>query len=140
MHLSVINDNTHITCIATGQRSVLHAIHDTLKNSRHEACINSTTDNRVDEYEFAAPFQVNLFATLDIDLKLLSVDLVRCRIGHTFSVRLNDEMNLTELASTARLLFVTILSARHLCDSLAIRYACRLKLDSELLIILKTPL
>ena len=31
---------------------------------------------------------------------------------NTFCVRLNDEMNLTELASTARLLFVTILSAR----------------------------
>ena len=49
-------------------------------------------------------------------------------------------MNLTELSSTARLLFVTILSARHLCDSLAIRYACRLKLDSELLVVLETPL
>ena len=60
-------------------------VKDVLKKSSHTfsgidsgyiTAVDGTTDNRVDEYEFAAPFQVNLFATLDINLKLLSVNLV----------------------------------------------------------------
>ena len=49
-------------------------------------------------------------------------------------------MNLAELTCTTRLLLVTILGTRHLCDGLAIRDACRLKLDSQLLVVLQSPL
>ena len=55
---------------------MLHAAHDALEYGWHEACVNGTADNRVDEYEFASPFEVYLFLALCVDLELLVAELV----------------------------------------------------------------
>ena len=49
-------------------------------------------------------------------------------------------MYFTELTSTTRLLLMTILGTCHLSDGLTIRNASRLKLNVQLLVVLKTPL
>ena len=140
MHLAVVNHNAYVASVAAGKRTMLDALHYALEDGRHKACVDGTTNYRIDEYQLAAPLEINLFTALDVNLKLLTIYLVRYGIGHSFCVRLHNHVNLAELTSTTRLLLVTILGTRHLCDGLAIRDACRLKLDSQLLVVLQSPL
>ena len=139
VHLAVVNDNTHITGIATCQRTLLHTFHDTFEDGRHKASINGTTNNRVDEYQFAAPFQVNLFPALDVHLELLAIELVSNGIRHTLCVWLHNQVNLTKLSCTTRLFLVTVVCTRHLGNGLTIWYLGFNKLNRQFLIVLKTP-
>ena len=139
MHLSVIDDDANVAGIASGQRTLLHALHDTFKDCRHEAGIDGSTHYRVDEDELAAPFQVDFLATLDVHLELLTAELIDRRLGHTLGIRLHDEVNLTKLACSTRLFLVTIVGTRHLGDGFAVWYARLLILHLYLFVVLKTP-
>ena len=140
VHLSVIYDYTNVTSIRTSQRTMLHTVHNTLKNGRHESGINGTTYNRVEEHQLSTPFQRNLFTALDIHLELLAVESERCRIRHTFCIRLYDEMHLTKLTSSTTLLLMTIVCTSFLGNSLTIWNTRFLKCNVELLVIFQTPL
>ena len=43
VHLAIIYDYANVAGIRTCKRSVLHTIHDSLQDGRHEACIDGTT-------------------------------------------------------------------------------------------------
>ena len=121
VHLTIIDYHTNITRITTSQRSTLHTVHDTFQYSWHESSINSTTDNRVDEHKFTTPRKSAFFTTFNIHLKLLSVELIGCWSRHTFSVWLDNQMNLAKLTSTTALLLMTILCLCLLSYRLTIR-------------------
>ena len=140
MHLAIIDDHAHVAGVATRQRTVLHAVHDTLEDGGHEACVGGTTYHGVDEDELAAPLQVHFFAALDVHLELLAVDVERRRIGHALGVWLHNQVDLTKLSGTTRLLLVAIVGAREFRDGLTIRDARLLKLHGEFLVVLHTPL
>ena len=140
VHLAVVHNHSYVACVAARKRTMLHAVHNTLQYGRHKAGVDSSANNRVDEDQLAAPFKANLFPTLDVDLEFLTVDLVRCRVGHSLSIRLYNEMHLSKLSGTTRLFLVSVLGTCHLCNGFAIRNACRLKLNLQLLVVLQAPL
>lgn len=140
VHLTVIDDDTHITRITTRQRALLHTRHHALQDSGHKACIDRSTHGTVDKHQFAAPFEVNDFFRLGRHLKLLSTKLIDAGQFHTVEVGLNDEVYLTKLASTTRLFLMTIVGTRCLCDGFAVRYALFVKFDLYLVDIFQTPL
>ena len=76
MHLSVVNDDANVASVATCERSLLHAAHDTLEDSWHETCVDSTTDNAVDEDNLSAPFEIDFFLALNVNLELLTAKLI----------------------------------------------------------------
>ena len=139
MHLSIIYDNTHITCIRTGQRTLLHTAHDTFQDGRHETCIDGSTYHTVHKYQFSTPFQVDYFRTFHIHLIFLSVELVGFRSWHTFIIWLYNQVYLTKLTGTTRLLFMTIVGTRSLRDGFTIRNLRFIKLDRQFLIVFQTP-
>src|SRR3712207_976255 len=114
MHLAIKYNDTNVTGVAVGQRSMFHAVHNTLQDSRHEACVNGTTNNRVDEYELATPLQINDFFTLDIHLELLITKLIVHGIRHAFSVRLYNQVYFAKLTGTTTLFLMAIFSLRAL--------------------------
>ena len=140
MHLTVIYDYTYITSIRACQRTTLHLLHYTLEDCRHEAHIDSTTYNGIDEYELTAPLQLYLLTRLHVDLNFLTIELVCRWIRHTVCVWLNNKMNLTKLTSTTRLLLMAILSLSTLSDSLTIWNLWLDEIDHNLLVVLQTPL
>ena len=116
MHLTVINDDADVAGIRTRERTLLHLAHDTLQNSGHEAGIDGTADDAVDEHQLAAPFQVdNLFA-LGVDAELLTTEAIDLADGLTVGIGLDDEVHLAELTGTAGLLLVAIVGAGSLRD------------------------
>ena len=139
MHLTIVYYYANISCIATVKWSLLHSFHYTLQYCRHKTLVDSTSNNRVDKHELSAPFQINDFLVLDVHLELLTINLVRCRIRHTLSIRFDNEMNLTELSCTARLFFMTIISTCKLSDSFTIWNTWFKKFNLKLLVVFKSP-
>ena len=76
MHLAIIDNDAYVTGITTRQGTMLHAIHDTFQDGRHETSINSPTDNGVDKDKLASPLQVDDFLVLNIHLELLTTELI----------------------------------------------------------------
>ena len=139
VHLTIVNDDTHIASIRTRQRSLLHTAHNTFQNSRHEACIYRAADNRIDKDEFSAPFERNFLLIAHIYANFLTVKLVNRRIRHTIAVRLDNQMHLAKLACTAALLLVAIVSSGCFRDRLAIRNLRLDKFDRNLIIVFQAP-
>ena len=140
MHLTIIDDNAHITSIRASERTTLHLLHYTLEDSRHESHINSTTYYSVDKHELTTPFEVYFLTALEVNLYLLTIELVSGRIRHTICVWLYDKVNLTKLSSTTRLLLMAIFSLGALSDSLTIWNLRFNVFHLNLFIILQTPL
>ena len=97
MHLTIVDAHADVACVATGQRALLHAVHDALDDGGDEACIDGTTDDTVIDNQHAAPLHGDLLLVLDVHLVLLVAELVGVGLGHTLAVRLDDEVYLTEL-------------------------------------------
>ena len=53
---------------------MLHTIHDTLQDSRHESSVDGATHHRVEEYQLTTPLQVNFLTALDVHLELLTIE------------------------------------------------------------------
>ena len=100
MHLTVINIYFDITCIRTCERALCNLVHDTLEDSRHETCINCTTNNTVVVFELTAPLEWILFLALDVRNELEVVNFELGSLWSTLYVRLNEKVNLTELTCT----------------------------------------
>ena len=140
VHLSVVNDDANVASVTSGERSLFHATHYAFQNGGHEASVNGSAHNRVDEHEFAAPFQRYFFLALEVDADFLIAKLVNSGIGHVFVIRLNNEVNFTKLSGTTALLLVAIVSACSLGDCLTIRNALLIELDVDLIDVFETPL
>ena len=102
--------------------------------------IDGTADNRVEEYELAAPLQINFLTALDVHLELLTTEVEHGRIGHTLGIRLDDEVNLAKLSGTTTLLLVTILGLGFLGNGLTVRHAGLIEDYTQLLVVFQTPL
>ena len=139
MHLTIVDHDTYVACIATSQRAALHAVHDSLQNSGHETNVDGTTDDRVDKLQFAAPRKVFLLLRLDVHLELLTIELIAYWIGHTFCIWLDDECYLTELSGTTALLLMAVGCLCLLRDGLTVRNTWLLVFDIEFLIVFQTP-
>ena len=140
MHLTIIDNNPHVSCITSSQRTMFHTIHHTFQNGWHEAGINSTTNNRIDEYQFTTPFQVDNFLAFDVHFELLSIEIIVSRIKHTLCIWLYYQMHFTKLPGTATLFLMPILCLCFLGNSLTIWNSRLTKLYLQLLIVFKTPL
>ena len=139
MHLTIVHHHAHIASVTAGERAAFHAFHHTFQNGRHEAHINGSTHNRVQEHELTAPLQVDFLAALDVHLVLLTVEFVSHGIGHTLGVGLHNEVYFTKLSGTTRLFLVAIVGARSLCDGFAIRNLGFNVFYRNLLVVLQTP-
>ena len=139
MHLSVIDDDAHVAGIAASERSAFHSLHDTFQNSWHETGVDGTADNRVEEDELSAPFEVDLFTSFDVHAVFLSAELEHGRIWHAFSIRLDDEVYLAKLSCATRLLLVTIVGTGRLGDSLAVRDFWLVEFHLYLLVVFESP-
>src|SRR5690554_6304725 len=139
MHLTVVNDHPHITCIGSGEWTLLHACHDSFHDGRQEACVDGATHDAVHEYQLATPLQLNHLRVAVLDLELLTVEAIDLLHGHTFGIGFNDEVYLTELAGTTRLFLVAIIGAGSLGDSLAVRYLRLYKFNLNLIVVLEAP-
>ena len=140
MHLTVIDNDADIAGIRTGQRTLLHTRHNPLEDSRHKAGIDGSTHYAVDEDELTTPLQRNLFGTLDVHLELLVAKLIGVGGRHSLVIGLDDEVYLTKLTGTTRLLLVTVVGTGRLGDGLAVRNTRLLELNHDLLVVLQTPL
>ena len=140
VHLTVVDNHAHVAGVASGQWATLHTVHDTFQNGWHKARVDGSANNRIDEYELAAPRQSFLFFAFDIHLELLSVELIHCWVGHSFCVWLYDEVHFAELSCATALLLVAIFSLCLLGNGFTIRYACFLEYGLDLLVVLQTPL
>src|SRR5574344_1243415 len=139
MHLSVVHEYPDVTCIRTGKRSLCHLVHDTLKDSRHETCIDGTTDYAVVELQLSAPVKIIRLLALHVQRAILSVDLEFVRERNTFHDRAYKEMNLSELTCTTGLFLVTTLGGSNLGNGLTIWNLRREELYLNLELILETP-
>ena len=139
VHLSVIDDDADVAGIRTGERSLLHTGHHTLEDGGHETGIDGTTHHGVEEHQFSTPFEVNFLSRLDVHAELLSAELIHRGIGHTLGIGLHNEVHLTELAGTARLLLVTIVGTGSLGDSLTIWNLRFLVVNLDFLVVLHAP-
>ena len=101
MHLAVIDDNADVAGVTARQRTLFHALHNALQDGGHEACINGTAHNAVDEDELAAPFQVDGLLALCVDAELLIAKTINFLCRCAFNIWLNDEVNFAELTGTA---------------------------------------
>ena len=70
---------------------------------------------------------------------LLAGSTEKSRMLLHFCVWLDNQVNLTELSCTARLLFVAVVCARCFCDSLAVRDARLEEVYRNLLVVLDAP-
>ena len=139
VHLTIINNDAYVASIRTGQRSLLHTIHDTLYDSRDEACVDRTADDGVDNDQFTTPLKVNLLLVFDRDLVLLITELIGLLNRHAFLVRLDDQVNLTELTGTTGLFLMTVVGTSSFGDRLAIRNLRLVELNRHLIVVLQTP-
>ena len=139
MHLTIVNNDTHVTSIRTRQRTLLHTRHNTFHNSRQEACIDRTTDNTVDKHQFTTPFQWYLFRTSHGNLKFLSIELIRIGHRHTFFIRFYNQVNFTKLTGTTGLFLMTIVSASGFCNRFTIRNLRFFVLHRKFFVVFQTP-
>ena len=100
MHLTIVDANAYVASVRTGERALLHAVHDTLNDGRDEAGVDSTTDDTVVDNELATPVEIHLLLVLDVHLELLVAELVGVGLRHSLAVRLDDEVYLTKLTRT----------------------------------------
>ena len=120
MHLTVVDGNADIASVRSCQRTLVHLLHNTLQDSWHKACVDSTTNNRVVVLKLTTPLEVVLLLTLDIYGNLLAVYLIFRWLSNALIVRLDNHMYLTKLTCTTRLLLVTIVGLSNLSNSLTI--------------------
>ena len=118
---------------------MLHTAHHTLQNRWHKARINSSSNNRVDEDELAAPLQRNLFLAFHGNADFLIAKLVERWVGHTVAIGFHYEVYLTKLTSSAALLLMAIVGACSLRDGFTIGDALLVKLNWNLVKIFQTP-
>ena len=123
MHLAVVDTYSHVAGIGAGKRSLLHAVHETLDDSRDEAGVNRTTHDTVVDHELAAPFERYLLGVAYIHLEFLVAKLICIGCGHTLCIRLNDKVYLAKLTGTSRLLFMAVVGASRLGDGLSVGYS-----------------
>ena len=100
MHLSIIDDDAHVTGIRPGQRSLLHTSHNTFQDSRQETGIDGSTNDTVNKHQLSTPVQIYSLRITYADFILLSAKTICIRCRHTFVVRFDDQMNFTELPRT----------------------------------------
>ena len=118
---------------------MFHTVHETFHDSRHETSIDSTTNDRVNHNEFTTPIEFNFLNVARLDTIFLTVEFIDFFNRFAFYVRFNDEVNFTELTSTTRLFFVTIIATRSASDSFTIRDARFKILDLEFIVVFDTP-
>ena len=139
MHLAVIDNDANVAGIRTCERALLHSAHDAFQYGWHEACINGTTNDGVDEDELSAPFQINLFLSFRCNLKFLVAELVAGWLWHAVVIWLYNKMHFAKLACATRLFLVAIVGTCSLCDGLAIRNLRFLKANVDFLVVFHTP-
>ena len=140
MHLAVIYTYTHIAGIASGQRALLHAVHQALDYGGDESGIDSTAYYTVAHHELAAPFKRYLLSVTDIHLELLVAEAVGVGSRHTFGIGFDYQMHLAKLSGTTALLLVAVVGTGSLGNGFAIGNLWFFKHDGELVIVLDTPL
>ena len=140
VHLAVVNDDADIAGVATRERALFHAAHDTLEDGGHEACVDGTAYHGVDEDELAAPFQGNFFLALDGDADFLVAELVDYGVGHAVAVGFDNEVDFAELAGAAALLLVAIVGTCGLGEGFAVGDALGIELYGNLVEVLQAPL
>ena len=139
VHLAVIDHHADIAGIRPCEWALLHAAHDALEDGRHEAGVDGSAHHRVDEHEFSTPFEVDFLFALGVNLKLLVAKLVGGGVGHAVVVWFHDEVNLAELACTARLLLVAIVGTSSLRDGLAIWNLGLFEANLDFLVVFHAP-
>ena len=140
VHLTVIDIDPDVTGIGTGKRTFCHLVVDTLEDGGHETEIDGATDDAVDELEFSTPLQIIGLLGLDVQDSLLAIDHELVAGGLTLDVRADEEMDLTELAGSTRLLLVAVLGIGDLGNGLAIRHLRSEELDVLLELVGHSPL
>ena len=90
VHLAVVDTYLNVACVRTGERTLFHAVHDTLNDSRDEACVDGTTNNTVVDNKLAAPFEVDSLSILNVHLIFLTVEAISVRLRHAFNVWFYD--------------------------------------------------
>ena len=91
-------------------------------------------------HELAAPLQWNHLSVLHVHLELLVAEAVGIGLRHILYVRLNNQVYLTKLSCTTRLLLVAIVGTGCLGDCLTIWNLRLLEVDHEFLVVLDAPL
>ena len=71
VHLSVVDNNAHIASVGSGERSLFHATHHAFENRWHEASVDGTAHDAIDEHQFSAPLEIHLFLTARCDADFL---------------------------------------------------------------------
>lgn len=110
VHLAVIDNDAHVAGIRSGERSLFHAAHHAFENRGHEAGVDGTAHDAVDEHQFSAPLEIHFFLTARRDTDLLIAEFEQGGFGHSFEVRFDDEVHFAELSRTARLFLVAIVA------------------------------
>ena len=140
MHLTVIDEDSDVTGIRTGERALGHLVIESLEDGRHEARVDGSTDNAVVELKPSAPFEVELFLGLDVEDNILAVNLELVRERNAFNDRADEDGNLTELTGSTGLLLVTVSRRSHLRDGLTVRNLRSEHNDLHTELVLQTPL
>jgi len=117
--------------IGTGQRTLLHLLHDTLEDGGHEAGVDRAADDAVVEDQLAAPLQRILLGVADGVLGL---------VGHAIVVGLDEHVHLAELAAAAGLFLVAVHGLGALGDGLAVGDVGGGEVDGQLVLVLEVPL
>ena len=131
VHLTVVDVDDDVAGIGTGQRALLHLLHDTLENGGHEAGVDATAHDAVVEDQLAAPLQRILLGVADGVLGL---------VGHAVEVRLDEHVHLAKLAATTRLFLVAVHGLGALGDGLAVGDVGGGEVDGQLVLVLEVPL
>ena len=131
VHLTVVDVDDDVAGVGTGQRTLLHLLHDTLEDGGHEAGVNRTTHDAVVEDQLAAPLQRILLGVADGVLGL---------VGHAIIVGLDKHVDLAELAATTRLFLVAVHGLGALGDGLAVGDDGGREVDGQLVLVLEVPL
>ena len=85
VHLTVVDVDDDVAGVGTGQRTLLHLLHDTLEDGGHEAGVDRAAHDAVVEDQLAAPLQRILLSVADGILGL---------VGHAVVVGLDEHVNL----------------------------------------------
>ena len=131
VHLTVVDVDDDVAGIGTGQRTLLHLLHDTLEDGGHEAGVDRAADDAVVEDQLAAPLERILLGVADGVLGL---------VGHAVEVRLDEHVNLAELAATTGLFLVAVHGLGALGDGLAVGDVGGGEVDGQLVLVLEVPL
>ena len=131
VHLTVEDVDDDVAGVGTGQRTLLHLLHDTLEDGGHEAGVDRAAHDAVVEDQLAAPLQGVLLGVADGVLGL---------VGHAVEVRLDEHVHLAELTATAGLFLVAVHGFGALGDGLAVGDVGGGEVDSQLVLVLEVPL